>query len=143
MPSLSATVATGVFFVMALCGANGDGKLVGAKSPLTAHDLEEPSLLALGYAIATHFDASSLNKQSVFTSAEIVSGTKQVVAGMRYDLTVHLFATECEQNVDSPPSAEHPCTQIGEPICVVEASVWSRPWMGAPIITLGTEKCRR
>ena len=146
MPSLSSLT----FLTLALLiGANASlseqkqAKLVGGKTSLTEHDLtEDPNILKIADSVARHFDEKSIHRQTVFTSPHITSGTKQVVAGMKYDLQVQLFKTLCLQTGDLP-SVVNPCPPIigNTPFCTVTASVWSRPWIGAPQVTISAETC--
>ena len=147
MPSL---VSLLTFFTLALFAATTlaekggkAARIVGGKTSLTQHDLtEDPTITELGVAVARHFDDKSAHQQTVFTSPQIISGTKQVVAGMRYDLRVQLFKTQCPRS-GPLPSDEHPCPRIGsKPFCTITASVWSRPWLGESQVTL-EEDCQQ
>ena len=145
MPSLSSLI---LFTLALLLGANASSskqkqaKIVGGKTSLTQHELtEDPKIILIGDAVARSFDEKSTHRQTVFTSPHIISGTKQVVAGMKYDLQVQLFKTRCLQTGDLP-SDVNPCPPIGTtPFCTVTASVWSRPWIGAPQVTISAESC--
>ncbi|XP_015260509.1 PREDICTED: cystatin-C-like [Cyprinodon variegatus] len=91
---------------------------------------------ALNFAVVQHNRGT--NDMYLHQVAEVVKAQVQVVAGMKYILTVKMEKTACRKNVaieqcdtQSRPSNAQPyqCT----------FTVWSRPWMND--IRLQEEKC--
>jgi Cystatin domain len=107
---------------------------VGGLRPLS--DLADPAVLNAAQAIINTHDATS---NSAFSSAlvGITQGSSQVVAGIKYYLTIEIAASSCLKSAASSP-AECPA-QSGSPHFIVDANVWSRPWVSPPdIVTINS-----
>ena len=108
-------------------------RVVGGKEPIA--DLADPALLAVAAHIATEFDKTSASAFSTAVVA-VTAGTKQVVAGMTYTLTVDLAETACTK-----PAAEgaEPCAPLaGAATQSVTANVWVQPWRNFYQVTLSS-----
>ena len=122
-------LAMNLFLLLSLTlGALGLSKrIVGGHEPVNTSD---PDILAIAQKIATEFDktSTSLTKSGV---KGVVEGTKQVVAGMSYDLTVELADTACDK------ASKDPCSPIaGAPTTRVTANVWVQPWRDFAQVTI-------
>ncbi|PAA62075.1 hypothetical protein BOX15_Mlig013435g1 [Macrostomum lignano] len=80
------------------------GSLIGGKSPLTEADVKSPEFR--GALDMATLEMNRLSSHSRFYAVlNFMSGTKQVVAGVFYEFSVVLRATECdnhkEQNLEN------------------------------------------
>lgn len=97
--------------------------MVGAPSEVSVND---PEILNLVEATLTQLDAeSTLNEK--FKTTEIVSATRQLVAGVLYNITVKIVPSDCPK---TDPKAREQCgvAKEHEPqLCDIR--IWSRPWL--------------
>uniref|UniRef100_A0A3B4BBC5 Cystatin domain-containing protein n=1 Tax=Periophthalmus magnuspinnatus TaxID=409849 RepID=A0A3B4BBC5_9GOBI len=108
------------FFI--LC-ANAFGNLVGGRQNV---DLNEDKNSGMRNALELAVNKHNLAKNDMFRSdvVEVVKAQSQVVAGLKYIITVKMARTNCRKNRPNEvcaPTAEVPyqCT----------FTVWSRPWL--------------
>ncbi|KAK9541750.1 hypothetical protein VZT92_001771 [Zoarces viviparus] len=81
---------------------------------------------ALNYAVVQHNRGS--NDMFLSQVAEVVKAQSQVVAGMKYVITVRMAKTPCRKNGANDVCAIHEDPAKAQPyLCTF--TVWSRPWM--------------
>uniref|UniRef100_A0A8C7ZAK7 Cystatin domain-containing protein n=1 Tax=Oryzias sinensis TaxID=183150 RepID=A0A8C7ZAK7_9TELE len=123
-----------VFLFLAATFAVGTGVLVGGVSDGDIND--EGAKKALNFAVEHH--NRGLNDMYRRQVAEVVKVQKQVVAGIKYIITVKMARTFCRKNgageeciipVDQAKAQPYQC----------KFSVWSRPWLNE--MTVLEEKC--
>jgi hypothetical protein len=100
---------------------------VGAPVPI--EDVNEP--LVQG---AVLFAMKNVNAQSNSVYAFVhtqVTGTQQVVSGVKYVLTIKISPTACVNEGEAVTIED--CPPLDSPAGkTVSASIWSRPWMSPP-----------
>ncbi|XP_075933481.1 cystatin-like [Anarhichas minor] len=91
---------------------------------------------ALNYSVAEHNKRS--NCMYLSQVAEVVKAQSQVVAGMKYVITVRMAKTPCRKDGANDVCAIHEDPAQAQPyLCTF--TVWSRPWLND--ITLLNETC--
>lgn len=94
--------------------------VLGARRDLDLSPPTEAALAAANEAVRFFNAAGSLPHRLDFS--EIVSGTRQVVAGVKYEMQLRAMDMDC------PPSSVEQCAGLGTNT-LLEVKVWSRPWM--------------
>ena len=91
----------------------------------------DAAVLQLAGAVAAEYDLTSASawRQGV---VRVVEGTKQVVSGMSYDLTVELGDSACAKG----SAAELPCPPLQGASTLVHANVWVQPWKDFTQVTI-------
>jgi len=118
--------------IFSICAGALSKRIVGGHEPLSATELTDPAILSVAQKIAIEFDKTT---SSVYTSGvvRVVEGTKQVVSGMNYELSVEIAESNCKK----PQTA--PCSPLqGAPILTLTAQVWTQPWRNFYQVTLQT-----
>ncbi|XP_007546358.1 cystatin-like [Poecilia formosa] len=123
-----------IIFVLLSALAAVEGSLVGGATDIDIHN--DGVQNALNFAVVQHNRRN--NDMFLRQAAEVVKAQVQVVAGLKYILTVKMVKTSCRKNtfnqvcdVKSLP-ADAPPYQ-----CIF--TVWSRPWLND--IEMVEEKC--
>jgi len=93
-------------------------------------DMTNELVQAAAVKISEEFDSGSANPYST-SLLRVVHGTKQIVAGMNYELTVELSETNCIK-----PNREGCSPVSGGKVHTVKARVWSQPWKNFFQVTL-------
>ncbi|XP_054885663.1 cystatin-C-like [Poeciliopsis prolifica] len=111
-----------------------EGSLIGGVTDIDIHN--DGVQNALNFAVAQH--NSGNNDMFLRQAAEVVKAQVQVVAGLKYILTVKMVKTSCRKNnvnqvcdVKSLPADAQPYQ--------CRFTVWSRPWLND--IRMLEEKC--
>ncbi|XP_031157915.1 cystatin C (amyloid angiopathy and cerebral hemorrhage) [Sander lucioperca] len=113
-----------VFPVLAAVFAVGLGGLVGGFSDVDINN--EGVRNALNYAVVQHNRGS--NDMYLSQVAEVVKAQRQVVAGMKYVITVRMAKTPCRKGSENEVCAIHQDPAMARPYqCTF--TVWSRPWI--------------
>ncbi|KAM3605911.1 uncharacterized protein V6R79_006963 [Siganus canaliculatus] len=113
-----------VFAVLVGVFAVGLGGLVGGPQDASLDD--EGVQNALSFAVRHHNRQS--NDMYLHQVAEVVKVQKQVVAGIKYLITVRMVKTSCRKEGATEECAM-PQDQIKSVPYTCEFHVWSRPWM--------------
>ncbi|XP_014907219.1 cystatin-like [Poecilia latipinna] len=123
-----------IAFVLLSALAAVEGSLVGGATDIDIHN--DGVQNALNFAVVQHNRRN--NDMFLRQAAEVVKAQVQVVAGLKYILTVKMVKTSCRKNtfnqvcdVKSLP-ADAPTYQC-------KFTVWSRPWLND--IEMVEEKC--
>ncbi|XP_014862851.1 PREDICTED: cystatin-like [Poecilia mexicana] len=123
-----------IAFVLLSALAAVEGSLVGGATDIDIHN--DGVQNALNFAVVQHNRRN--NDMFLRQAAEVVKAQVQVVAGLKYILTVKMVKTSCRKNtfnqvcdVKSPPANAPPYQ------CIF--TVWSRPWLND--IEMVEEKC--
>ncbi|XP_024152582.1 cystatin-C [Oryzias melastigma] len=123
-----------VFLFLAATFAIGTGVMVGGVSDGDIND--EGAKKALNFAVDQH--NSRTNDMYLRQVAEVVKVQKQVVAGIKYIITVKMARTLCRKN-----GTGEECTIPEDPAQAqpyqCKFGVWSRPWLKE--MTVVEEKC--
>ena len=127
-------VLTLVTLALGVTASAARASMAGGVRAIAPEDLAGPGIASAAAAVAAKFDATS--DFAFATSARAISGTQQVVAGMRYELTVELRATPCARGGAAAPGAV--CAPTGAPLRVVHAAVWAQPWRGSNEVTIAS-----
>ncbi|XP_075933047.1 cystatin C (amyloid angiopathy and cerebral hemorrhage) [Anarhichas minor] len=97
---------------------------------------EEGARNALNFAVVQHNRGS--NDMYLSQVAEVVKAQSQVVAGMKYVITVRMAKTPCRKDGANDVCAIHEDPAQAQPyLCTF--TVWSRPWLSD--ITLLKQTC--
>ncbi|XP_016524032.1 cystatin-C-like isoform X1 [Poecilia formosa] len=130
-----------IIFVLLSALAAVEGSLVGGATDIDIHN--DGVQNALNFAVVQHNRRN--NDMFLRQAAEVVKAQVQVVAGLKYILTVKMVKTSCRKNtfnqvcdVKSPP-ANAPVNLADEPPYQCIFTVWSRPWLND--IEMVEEKC--
>ncbi|XP_061601026.1 cystatin C (amyloid angiopathy and cerebral hemorrhage) [Cololabis saira] len=123
-----AFVCLSALFTVGLTG------LVGGFTDVDVND--ERVQNAMNFAVAQH--NRKLNDMYLRQVVEVVKAKSQVVAGMKYVITVKMARSSCRKN-----SANEECSNHADPAQAMPYqctfTVWSRPWLSD--IQLLNEKC--
>ncbi|XP_034753446.1 cystatin C (amyloid angiopathy and cerebral hemorrhage) [Etheostoma cragini] len=123
-----------VFPVLAAVFAVGSGGLVGGFSEVDVHD--EGVRDALNYAVVQHNKGS--NDLYLSQVAEVLKAQRQVVAGMKYIITVKMAKTPCRKGRENDVCDIHQDRAKAQPYqCTF--TVWNRPWLNE--IQMVAETC--
>uniref|UniRef100_A0A3B3V9E8 Cystatin-like n=1 Tax=Poecilia latipinna TaxID=48699 RepID=A0A3B3V9E8_9TELE len=121
-----------IAFVLLSALAAVEGSLVGGATDIDIHN--DGVQNALNFAVVQHNRRN--NDMFLRQAAEVVKAQVQVVAGLKYILTVKMVKTSCRKNtfnqvcdVKSLPADTYQC----------KFTVWSRPWLND--IEMVEEKC--
>ncbi|XP_074531942.1 cystatin-like [Halichoeres trimaculatus] len=117
-----------------LCSAEKGRLLGGAIDVDLSGDAGAQS--ALNFAVVEHNRAR--NGLYLTRPAEVISATKQLVAGYMYTFTVRMGTTPCRRNAANETCAVHADPAMAQPY-QCEFKVWDRPWMSE--IELKKEEC--
>ncbi|KAM7408983.1 hypothetical protein PAMA_002614 [Pampus argenteus] len=90
---------------------------------------------ALNFAVVQHNRGT--NDAYLSQPAEVVKAQIQVVAGLKYVITVKMAKTSCRKGSDEVCSVHQDPAKARSYQCTF--TVWSRPWLGD--ITLLKEEC--
>uniref|UniRef100_A0A3P9GXQ8 Cystatin domain-containing protein n=1 Tax=Oryzias latipes TaxID=8090 RepID=A0A3P9GXQ8_ORYLA len=114
--------------------AVGFGFMTGGLMDIDSHDAGV--LDALNYAVQTHNSRS--NDMYVSQVTEVIGAQAQVVAGVKYIITVKMARTSCRKGSDNEVCSAHTDPQLAQPYqCTF--TVWSRPWLNDTRVL--KEKC--
>ena len=99
------------------------GPLLGGISDVSVDD---PDIVALSHEALKQLDATSshANKYKVL---EIISASRQVVAGIIYRMEVKIVLSDCSKTSDSNPNDCGVSKESTSEICKLE--IWDRPWL--------------
>ncbi|XP_047459655.1 cystatin C (amyloid angiopathy and cerebral hemorrhage) [Mugil cephalus] len=123
-----------VFPVLAAVFAVGYGGLIGGFRDADIHDPGVQN--ALVFAVNEH--NSRTNDMYLSRVMEVVSAQTQVVAGIKYVITVKLGRTACRKSAVGEQCEVHTDLEKARPYqCTF--TVWSRPWLND--VRLIDEKC--
>ncbi|TDH01104.1 hypothetical protein EPR50_G00176770 [Perca flavescens] len=113
-----------VFPVLAAVFAVGLGGLVGGVSDVDINN--EDMRNALNFAVVQHNRGS--NDLYLSQVAEVVKAQRQVVAGMKYIITVRMAKTPCRKGSENEVCGIYQDQEMARPYqCTF--TVWSRPWL--------------
>lgn len=111
--------------------------MVGNARPLES--LDDADALAAASAVIAHYEGSAAITPARFALNRVVSGTKQVVAGMLWSLNLELQQVACS----TPPTSAPPlrvsdaCPAVADvPPVLVSARVFSQPWKSLMQVTI-------
>nr|XP_046258653.1 cystatin C (amyloid angiopathy and cerebral hemorrhage) [Scatophagus argus] len=122
------------FPLLAAVFAVGLGGLTGGFQDVDVND--EGARNALNFAVVQHNRRT--NDLYLSQVAEVVKVQRQVVAGMKYVITVKMAKTPCRKGSAEEVCAIHQDPEQARPyLCTF--TVWSRPWLNE--INLMNEKC--
>ncbi|PAA60021.1 hypothetical protein BOX15_Mlig008994g1 [Macrostomum lignano] len=119
--------------VVAFCLAGvAIGSLIGGKRPLTQEDVKSPEFR--GALDMATLEMNRLSSHPRFHAVlNFVRGTKQVVAGVLYEFSIVLRATECEnheaQNLENLAKCA-PVNLLGASEFHCDFKVLYQPWSG-------------
>ncbi|XP_022599426.1 cystatin-C-like [Seriola dumerili] len=123
-----------VFPVLAAVFAVGLGSFVGGPQDIDMN--ETGAQEALNFAVVHHNNRT--NDLYLSQVAEVVKVQRQVVAGIKYIITVKMGKTPCRKDSANELCAIHQDQALARPYqCTF--TVWSRPWMKE--IRMVDEKC--
>ncbi|XP_032660271.1 cystatin-POGU1 [Chelonoidis abingdonii] len=130
MPSSGAGVSLAALCLLLLAGPGLRGeRLVGG---LQEVPISDPGVqAAVRFAVEAYNQAS--NSLHYCRAEQVLRARSQVVAGMKYYLTVQLVTTQCRKsgaglgNRDISTCPLPPASEQRKLIC--EFQVWSRPWL--------------
>ncbi|XP_008281710.1 cystatin C (amyloid angiopathy and cerebral hemorrhage) [Stegastes partitus] len=123
-----------VFTVLAGVFAVGLGGLVGGPSDVDVNDAGVQN--ALNFAVVQHNRGT--NDLYLSQVAQVVKAERQVVAGMKYFITVRLAKSTCKKNSTNEVCSIHTDPEKARPY-QCKFTVWSRPWISD--IQLVEERC--
>uniref|UniRef100_A0A8C6SDR1 Cystatin C (amyloid angiopathy and cerebral hemorrhage) n=1 Tax=Neogobius melanostomus TaxID=47308 RepID=A0A8C6SDR1_9GOBI len=112
----------GALLFVASAGATGQPHLLGGPRDIDLNK-DENAKDALTYAIQRHNTNTTDNYLS--DVSQVLNAQSQVVAGMKYFITVQMVRTDCRKNRadegcgPTDPPKNYQCTFV----------VWSRPWL--------------
>ncbi|XP_028279458.1 cystatin C (amyloid angiopathy and cerebral hemorrhage) [Parambassis ranga] len=114
-----------VFPVLAAVFAVGLGGMAGGFRDVDLN-ADEGAQNALNFAVVQHNKAT--NDMYLSQVAEVVKAQAQVVAGMKYVITVKMGKTPCRKDSAAEVCAVHQDPAKARPYqCTF--TVWSRPWL--------------
>ncbi len=61
------------------------------------------------------------------TPLQIVKGTRQVVSGMKYELTLRVVRTDCDNSAHETRDVHACAAELGSDR-YLDLSIWSQPW---------------
>ncbi len=97
----------------------------GGRSPLSTLDLSSPPVLSAARdSLASGVEPSNSAFQAGLL--RVVSGSHQVVSGMRYELVLESRPSSCRKGSPLEDSCSAPA-QSGQK-AIITASVWVQPW---------------
>ncbi|XP_008428412.1 cystatin-like [Poecilia reticulata] len=111
-----------------------EGSLVGGATDIDIHN--DGVQNALNFAVAQH--NRKTNDMFLRQAAEVVKAQVQVVAGLKYILTVTMVKTSCRKN-DFNQVCDVKNLPANAPSYQCKFTVWSRPWLNK--IEMTDEKC--
>uniref|UniRef100_A0A673BNT2 Cystatin-C-like n=1 Tax=Sphaeramia orbicularis TaxID=375764 RepID=A0A673BNT2_9TELE len=89
-------------------------------------DVNDPGVQnAVNFAVVQHNRGT--NDMYLHQAAEVVKAQRQVVAGMKYIITVKMAKTNCRKDRPNEVCAIHENPENAQPY-QCEFTVWSRPW---------------
>uniref|UniRef100_A0A3B3V931 Cystatin-like n=1 Tax=Poecilia latipinna TaxID=48699 RepID=A0A3B3V931_9TELE len=120
-----------IAFVLLSALAAVEGSLVGGATDIDIHN--DGVQNALNFAVVQHNRRN--NDMFLRQAAEVVKAQVQVVAGLKYILTVKMVKTSCRKN-----TFNQVCDVKSLPLPLsCKFTVWSRPWLND--IEMVEEKC--
>ncbi|KAL7383303.1 hypothetical protein ABVT39_008359 [Epinephelus coioides] len=125
-----------VLLALAAVIAVGSGsKLVGGFQDVD-YTTDEDAKNAINFSVVEHNRAT--NDLYLSQVAEVVKVQRQVVAGMKYVITLKMAKTPCRKGSANEVCAIHQNPELARPYqCTF--TVWSRPWLND--IQLSKQEC--
>ena len=95
-----------------------------------AQDVDLDNIDALGNELigrGVDLAQDQLNSASRYDLVRVVSGTKQLVSGMKYKFNIEIAPTDCSRN--TPRDDETICTPNTDQSVLFNVEGWLRPWL--------------
>ena len=120
---------------LSLASCASASSLVGDRRPVPAEELQSADVLAAAEEVLLEVERSSSRKvqPQLLGLTRVLAASKQVVAGVRWELEVSLSPTVCRRNtdprIDSAAELRERCKQNDQWARVFEATALHRAWV--------------
>jgi len=123
-----------VFLVLSCNSISASQKVVGAKSVLLYDELQEDTILASAAKDAVRCIEMESTIDNHLVLSRILSGTKQVVSGIKYELQLEVTPTDCPRGfLDDEKSSQKSCSNFEGSQVIYDVDLFYKSWANPPL----------
>jgi hypothetical protein len=127
------TILCLLVLVLSFNSITASQKVVGAKSLLSYDEIQEDTILASAAKDAVrHIEMQSTIDNHLVLS-RILSGSKQVVSGIKYELQLEVLPTDCPRGFVADENSSKRCSTFEGSQVIYDVDLFYKSWANPPL----------